>query len=59
MLRATPSMRPISRALTPSRTSRNVCLICLMVSPLFAGINLLLVDDHEALMTELLTERKT
>jgi hypothetical protein len=38
VLRATPSRRPISRALTPSRASRGMCLNCRMVSSLFAGI---------------------
>ena len=38
VLRATPSRRPISRALTPSWASRSMCLSCRMVSSLFAGI---------------------
>ena len=38
VLRATPSVRPISRALTPSRASRSICRICRMVSSLLAGI---------------------
>ena len=33
-----PSVRPISRALTPSRASRSICRICRMVSSLLAGI---------------------
>ena len=40
MLRATPSVRPISRALTPSCASLNICRICRMVSSLRAGIPL-------------------
>jgi hypothetical protein len=38
VLRATPSIRAISRVLTPSCASRNICLICLMVSSLFVSI---------------------
>ena len=38
VLRATPSVRPISWALTPSRASRSTCRICRMVSSLLAGI---------------------
>jgi len=33
-----PSVRPISRALTPSRGKRSICRICRMVSSLLAGI---------------------
>ncbi len=36
--RAMPSVRPISRELTPSWASRSICLICRMVSSLLAGI---------------------
>ena len=36
--RATPRRRPISRALTPSRRSRNRCRNCRMLSSPFAGI---------------------
>lgn len=38
VLRATPSVRPISRALTPSRASRSIWRICRMGSSLLAGI---------------------
>jgi hypothetical protein len=33
-----PSVRPISRVLTPSWWSRNICRSCRMVSSLLAGI---------------------
>jgi hypothetical protein len=46
VLRATPSVRPISRALTPSWCSRNMYRNCRMVSSLFAGIPNLLVDEE-------------
>jgi hypothetical protein len=38
VLRATPSVRPIPRALTPSWCSRSICRNCRMVSSLLAGI---------------------
>jgi hypothetical protein len=46
VLRATPSVRPISRALTPSWCSRDMYRNCRMVSSLFAGIPNLLVDEE-------------
>ena len=54
MLRATPSLRPISRALTPSRTSRNIRRIYLILG----RHQVLLADDHAVLMPELLTQGK-
>jgi len=38
VLRATPSVRPVSRALTPAWCSRNIYRNCRMVSSLLAGI---------------------
>ena len=57
VLRATPSVRPISRALTPSRASRSICRICRMVSSLLAGIRL--PSIARGLMPEGLTQTKT
>ncbi len=59
VLRATPSIRPISRALTPSLASRNVYRICLVVSSLFAGIqsSSWLITRNQ--VPELLTQPKT
>jgi hypothetical protein len=59
VLRATPSIHPIMRALMPSRAKRNICRICLMVSSLFAGIRCSSWMITRPLMPELLTRRKT
>ena len=52
--RATPSVRPISRALTPSRARRNICRSWRMVSSLLAGIpfSSLSVEDGDAVVAD-------
>jgi hypothetical protein len=55
VLRATPSVRAMSRALVPSPASRSICLNCLMVSFLFAGITLSLFGTR-SVMPQLLTQ---
>jgi hypothetical protein len=59
VLRATRSVRPISRALTPSWCSRNICRNCRMVSSLLAGIKSSSPMIEGGLMPESLTRRKT
>ncbi|MER9433190.1 hypothetical protein [Mesorhizobium sp. M0408] len=46
LLRATPSVRAMFRALVPSPASRSVCLNCLMVIFRFAGIALSLFSTR-------------
>lgn len=50
-----PERRAMSRALVPSLPSRSICLHCLMVSFLFAGITLSLFDTR-SVMPQLLTQ---